>query len=167
MTALTASSLTPVGMSAIRLIPVATTLALTTCHYLQHLMFSSFLSTKAPAPGSLRVLPHLVRVCFWGIIPFVLVLEFSSYGCIAANIYYCTSLRGWYAFGLAFSLSHLVNAPYAWSLLKVIMNGDATTEKTEKQELRDALKNFVRMNQLRIFLTELPLMGIVHRGALA
>lgn len=130
-------------------------------------MLSSFLSIKAPAPGTLRVLPHLIRVCYWGIIPFVLVLEFSSYGCIAANIYYRTSLRGWYAFGLACSLSHLVNAPYAWSLLKVIMNGDKPADKTEKQEMRDALKDFVHMNRLRIFLTELPLLCIVLKGALA
>lgn len=47
------------------------------------------------------------------------------------------------------------------------MDGDATVEKTERQELRDALKNFVRMNRLRLLLTELPLMGIVLNGALA
>jgi hypothetical protein len=113
------------------------------------------------------VLPHLIRVCYWGIIPYVLILEFSSYGCLAANAYYRPQLRRWYTFGLALSLSHLINAPYAWSLLKVIMQGDKPEAgEIDKQKVQTALEDFVRMNRLRILLSEVPLMGIVLRGAL-
>ncbi|GAP85177.1 hypothetical protein SAMD00023353_2201140 [Rosellinia necatrix] len=160
------NSITPLGLFVIRMVPVATTTGLIMCHYLQHLMFSSFLTAKPPAKGNLRVLPHLIRVCFWGIIPLVLVLEFASYGCLAANIIHRPHLRGWYSVGFACSISHLVNAPYAWNLLQTMMNGDATVEDTDKPELRTALNDFVRMNRLRVFLTEVPLMAIAIRGAL-
>ncbi|KAI0162090.1 hypothetical protein GGR57DRAFT_453113 [Xylariaceae sp. FL1272] len=134
---------------------------------LQQIMLSSFLSAKAPTPSNFNVLPHLVRTCFWGIIPYVLILEFSSHGVISANMYYRTEHRRMYGLGLACSLSHLVNAPYSWGLLKVIMNGDKPVQNIERRMLKAALQDFVRMNRLRILLSEVPLMIIVLVGALA
>ncbi|KAI1100050.1 hypothetical protein F4804DRAFT_58501 [Jackrogersella minutella] len=154
------------GLALARIIPVATTFAVTMCHFDQYLIFSSFLSSNASPQARQRVLPHMLRSYVQGALPIIIVLEFVSYGAFAANVYYRLPLWKWYAGGLVCFLSHLFNAPYSWKLLTAIMQADEGAHKEEKQDIRPTLEKFVRMNKLRLILTELPLICIVLGGSL-
>ncbi|RYP45622.1 hypothetical protein DL768_008059 [Monosporascus sp. mg162] len=163
MTDAASTSLTPLAQSFLRLVPIATTFAISMCHFDQHLVFSSFLPAKAPPHDKPSMVSHVMREYIQGALPLVIALEFASYGCFAANVYYRLPQWKWYGFGLVCSLTHLVNAPYSWKLLTAIKRGDEVTAKKEGKPVKTtaALEEFVRMNKLRLILTELPLMAIV------
>ncbi|KAI0486476.1 hypothetical protein F4859DRAFT_371565 [Xylaria cf. heliscus] len=158
----------PIGLALARIVPVATTFAITMCHFDQLLIFSSLHSgTNGASRGGRSVAPHVMRKYVQGALPVIIVLEFSSYGILGWNVYQRLPLWKWYAVGLLCFLSHLVNAPYSWRLITTIMKGDEETEKQEKKELSAALDRFLLMTKLRLIFTELPLMCIVVSGALA
>lgn len=137
------------------------------CHFDQQLIFSSLLPARAPPHNSHRVLAHVMRAYVHGALPVIIALEFTAYGCFAANVYYRVRLWQWYGVGLACFLSHLANAPYSWKRLAAIRYGeDDPAGRDGKTAQRAALEEFVRMNKLRLVLTELPLMAIAIAGAL-
>ncbi|KAJ2995827.1 hypothetical protein NUW58_g1157 [Xylaria curta] len=151
-----------------RIIPVATTFAITMCHFDQLLIFSSLHSTTNVAGrGARGVAPHVMRKYVQGALPIIIVLEFTSYGTLGWNVYHRLPMWKWYSVGLLCFLSHLVNAPYSWRLITMIMKGDEETEKHEKKELSAALDKFLFMTKLRLVFTEFPLLFIVVSGALA
>ncbi|ROW17982.1 hypothetical protein VPNG_00188 [Cytospora leucostoma] len=157
----------PVAQSLLRLVPIVTTFTISMCHFDQHLILSSFLPAAAPPHNSPRVLAHVMREYVQGVLPVMLAMDFLAYGCFAANVYYRVRLWRWYGVGLVFFLSHLANAPYSWKRLVAIQYGeDGTAEKDGKTAQRDALEEFVRMNKMRLVLTELPLLAIAVAGAL-
>lgn len=145
------------------------------CHFDQLLIFSSFLPAASPPANSHRALAHVMRAYVRGALPLIIALEFSAYGVFAANAYYQVSpLWRWYAAGLAAFLTHLANAPYSWRRLNAIRYGDGEEDgkRAGKEGRRTAtaqgaaLEEFVRMNRLRLLLTEVPLMVIAVAGAL-
>lgn len=140
------------------------------CHFDQLLIFSSFLPRSSPPSNSRAMLSHVMRAYVRGALPLIIVLEFSAYGVFAANVYYRVTFWKWYAVGLTCFLTHLANAPYSWRRLQAIQYGGldgAAAGKEGKQSAQgDALEEFVRMNKLRLILTELPLMVIAIAGAL-
>ncbi|KAI0539810.1 hypothetical protein GGR58DRAFT_499851 [Xylaria digitata] len=159
---------TSVGLSLSRIVPVATTFAITMCHFDQLLIFSSLHSANnAVNRGARSIAPHVMRKYVQGALPIIIVLEFTSYGTLGWNVYHRLPLWKWYAVGLLCFLSHLVNAPYSWSLITTIMKGDEETEKHEKKDFSAAFDRFLLMTKLRLVFTELPVLCIVLSGALA
>ena len=120
------------------------------CHLDQHFVFSSF-----RVPETEAALPLTMKHYLDGILPFVVSLEFKSYATLAANIWLSKCVWGWYAGGLLFSIVHLFNAPYAWKLLLRLQ------DQEEAQSRQNALRAFLRMNMLRILITDIPLIVFV------
>lgn len=90
-------------------------------------------------------------------LPVVVFLEFTSYFCLAANVWLHNSGWGWYAGALALSLAHLFNAPYAWKLLQQLQ----AERKEVTVDRRVALDSFLSMNLFRILATDIPLIILV------
>ncbi|KAF2431633.1 hypothetical protein EJ08DRAFT_171801 [Tothia fuscella] len=137
--------------SLVRIAPVATTFSMTMCHLDQHFLFSSFRS-----PRTESALPSTMKSYLDGILPFVVSLEFTSYATLAANIWFTRSAWGWYAGGLLLSIVHLFNAPYAWKLLSRLQS-----EEEDSLDRQGTLRAFLRMNLLRILVTDVPLIVAV------
>ncbi|KAI1810345.1 hypothetical protein GGS20DRAFT_205780 [Poronia punctata] len=157
-----------IGLSLARIVPVATTFAITMCHFDQLLIFSSM--HDAPETGNRTArsfAPHVMRKYVQGALPVIILLEFTSYFTLGWNVYHRVPMWKGYAVGLVCFLSHLVNAPFSWGLITTIMKSDEEQEKQGKMDLSAALDRFLFMTKLRLVFTELPLIYIVVSGALA